>query len=59
MYRNGVVYFGDENRPAAGTAGGAYFKFIPTALRNPALTDPITSLDRSPLVAGAVFGLRV
>jgi secreted PhoX family phosphatase len=59
IYRNGVVYFGDENRPAAGTAGGAYFKFIPTSLRNPALTDPITSLDRSPLVAGALFGLRV
>jgi hypothetical protein len=29
LYPNGVVYYGDENRPATGTAGGAYFKFIP------------------------------
>ena len=29
-HRNGVMYYGDENRPLNGTAGGAYFKFIPT-----------------------------
>jgi secreted PhoX family phosphatase len=29
---NGVTYYGDENRPSAGTAGGAYFKFVPTSL---------------------------
>ena len=30
LYPNGVLYYGDENRPATGTPGGAYFKFIPT-----------------------------
>jgi secreted PhoX family phosphatase len=59
IFSNGIVYYGDENRPSSGTPGGAYFKFIPTALRNPALTDPITSLDQSPLVNGAIYGLRL
>src|SRR5262249_53684038 len=27
---NGVLYYGDELRPSATAAGGAYFKFIPT-----------------------------
>jgi secreted PhoX family phosphatase len=58
LYPNGVVYFGDENRPARGTPGGAYFKFVPTILRNPSAT-AITSLDQSPLVAGSIFGLRL
>jgi len=30
LYPNGVLYYGDENRPGTGTPGGAYFKFIPT-----------------------------
>jgi len=30
LYPNSVMYYGDENRPSNGTAGGAYFKFIPT-----------------------------
>jgi secreted PhoX family phosphatase len=59
IFRNGVVYYGDENRPSSGTPGGAYFKFIPAALRNPELTDPITSLDQSPLVSGTIYGLRL
>src|SRR5262245_50848964 len=59
VYRNGVVYYGDETRPSSGIQGGAFFKFIPDAPRNPALTDPITSLSRSPLVSGSIFGLRV
>jgi len=32
LYPNGVIYYGDENRPANGTQGGAYFKFIPDSL---------------------------
>jgi hypothetical protein len=55
---NGVVYYGDENRPNVGNAGGSYFTFIPGTLRNPN-ADPITSLDESPLVGGTVYGLRL
>ena len=29
LYPNGVMYYGDEHRPASGTPGGAYFKFVP------------------------------
>jgi len=58
IYPNGLLYFGDENRPAQGITGGAYFKFIPTMLRNPS-AGPITSLDQSPLVSGSIFGLRL
>src|SRR5437879_121223 len=51
------MYYGDENRPLNGTAGGAYFKFIPTV---PWLGgSPITSLAQSPLASGKVFGLRL
>jgi uncharacterized protein DUF839 len=57
LYPNGVVYYGDESRPSKGTAGGAYFKFIPT---HPfAGGPPITSLASSPLAEGAVYGLRL
>jgi len=59
IYRNGVVYYGDETRPSSGVQGGAFFKFVPSGPRNPALTEPIASLDRSPLVSGSVYGLRV
>ncbi len=56
IYPNGVVYYGDENRPGNGVGGGAYFKFIPS---EPHAGGPITSLDQSPLTSGRVFGLRV
>lgn len=55
---SGVVYYGDENRPSSGTAGGAYFKFVPSTLRNPS-AGPIASLSESPLVSGSVYGLRL
>jgi hypothetical protein len=58
IYPNGFVYYGDELAPSNGVPGGAYFKFVPSALRDPS-AGPITSLDQSPLVAGTVFGLRV
>jgi secreted PhoX family phosphatase len=57
LYSNGVMYYGDENRPSQGTPGGAYFKFIPAV---PWPGGPaITHLANSPLVSGAVFGLRL
>jgi hypothetical protein len=55
---NGVAYYGDENRPSNGVPGGAYFKFIPTSLRDPN-AGPIADLADSPLVAGSVYGLRL
>ena len=57
LYPSGVMYYGDENRPLNGTAGGAYFKFIPAT---PWMGGPaITNLADSPLVSGSVYGLRL
>lgn len=55
---NGVTYYGDENRPGNGTAGGAYFKFVPSTLRD-VNAGPITTLGESPLASGSVYGLRL
>lgn len=57
IYPNGVLYYGDENRPSQGTPGGAYFKFVPTTAWNGGA--PITNLDDSPLASGKVYGLRL
>ncbi len=57
IYPNGVMYYGDENRPSKGTAGGAYFKYIPSSPWNS--DEPISSLDQSPLANGRVYGLRL
>lgn len=57
LYPNGVMYYGDENRPSNGTAGGAYFKFIPATPW--AGGAPIVNLADSPLTAGNVYGLRL
>jgi secreted PhoX family phosphatase len=56
LYPNGVLYYGDENRPSTGTGGGAYFKFIPTT---PWAGGVVNSLSQSPLAAGQVYGLRL
>src|SRR5262245_5991312 len=56
LYPNGVLYYGDENRPLNGAPGGAYFKFIPTT---PWAGGNINTLSQSPLAAGAVYGLRL
>ena len=58
IYPNGVTYYGDENRPSSGAAGGAYFKFVPTHPLTPGTTS-IASLDDSPLAAGSIYGLRL
>src|SRR4029079_9354757 len=47
---NGVVYYQDENRPSSSSAGGSYFKFIPTNLRTGGA--PISDLANSPLADG-------
>jgi secreted PhoX family phosphatase len=57
IYPNGVMYYGDENRPSNGTAGGAYFKFIPSALWEGGAA--IADLGDSPLADGQVYGLRL
>lgn len=57
LYPNGVMYFGDENRPTNGNPGGAYFKFIPSTPWSGGA--PITNLANSPLTAGNIFGMRV
>lgn len=57
LYPNGVMYYGDENRPLNGTPGGAYFKFIPQSPWTGG--DGIVSLDESPLTQGTVQGLRL
>ena len=57
IYPNGVMYYGDENRPSVGTGGGAYFKFVPSVLWNGGA--PISDLADSPLVDGQVYGLRL
>ena len=57
LYPNGVMYYGDENRPGNGNPGGAYFKFIPSTPWSGGA--PITDLSNSPLVSGTVYGMRV
>jgi hypothetical protein len=57
LYPNGVMYYGDENRPGTGTAGGAYFKFVPAIPFTG--TAPIADLAQSPLASGKVYGLRL
>ncbi len=57
LYPNGVMYYGDENRPGNGTAGGAYFKFVPSNLWTGG--EAITDLADSPLASGQVYGLRL
>src|SRR5262249_25225804 len=57
LYPNGVMYYGDENRPSLGAPGGAYYKFIPSSPWQGSA--PITHLSQSALVAGTVYGLRL
>jgi hypothetical protein len=57
LYDDGVTYYGDENRPSTGKAGGAFFKFVPSHPWTGGA--PITDLAQSPLADGSVFGLRL
>ncbi|HZD54543.1 MAG TPA: alkaline phosphatase PhoX, partial [Woeseiaceae bacterium] len=53
---NGVLYMSDENRPGAGSPGGAIIKFIPTVPW--AGGPPITDLSQSPFFSGTLWGFR-
>lgn len=58
LTKQGVVYFGDEERPGTGGAdadGGSLFKFVPST---PWTGTGVTSLDKSPLVAGNVYAFQ-
>jgi secreted PhoX family phosphatase len=59
IYPSGVTYFGDENRPAQGVEGGAYFKFIPATLRDPGAGGITTLADSPYAVSGSLYGLRL
>src|SRR4030067_2354236 len=58
ILEDGTMYFGDENRPSNGKAGGGIYKFIPS---NPyqswmgIITDP----DQSPFADGTNYGMRL
>jgi hypothetical protein len=56
LYPNGVMYYGDENRPSSGKPGGAYFKFIPST---PWPGGTLNDLGQSPLASGSTYGLRL
>lgn len=58
LSEQGVVYYGDEERPGTGGAdvdGGSIFKFVPTITWD---GTPVTSLSQSPLVAGNVYAYQ-
>lgn len=57
VYPNGVMYYGDENRPSKGTGGGAYYKFVPSKPWTGG--GAIANLADSPLTSGTVYGLRL
>jgi hypothetical protein len=60
LYDSGLLYYADENRPASGAPGGAYYKFIPTVRWNGSFhASTAADLVHSPLAAGKVYGLRV
>ncbi len=64
LNQQGVVYYGDEERPGTGAAaaaadadtdGGSLFKFVPTNLWD---GSPVTNLNQSPLVQGNVYAYQ-
>ena len=56
LYDNGVMYYGDENRPSNGNPGGAMYKFVPST---PWAGGTVTTLAESPLTSGTVYGMRL
>lgn len=58
LNKQGVVYYGDEERPGTGGAdadGGSLFKFVPSVPWNGAA---VTDLSKSPLVTGNVYAYQ-
>lgn len=59
LTQQGVVYYGDEERPGSAGAdadGGSLFKFVPTTAWDG--VTPVTSLNQSPLAAGSVYAFQ-
>ncbi len=54
---DGTMIYGDELAPSGGNAGGGIYKFVPAIPFQGA--GPILVPAQSPLVSGAVYGLRV
>jgi secreted PhoX family phosphatase len=58
LSKQGVVYYGDEERPGTGGAdfdGGSLFKFVPELQWD---GTPVADLSQSPLVAGSVYAYQ-
>ena len=58
LNQQGVVYYGDEERPGTGGAdfdGGSLFKFVPSTLWD---GSPVSNLNQSPLVTGNVYAYQ-
>jgi secreted PhoX family phosphatase len=58
LNKQGVVYYGDEERPGTGGAnadGGSLFKFVPSVPWN---GQAVTDLSKSPLVDGNVYAYQ-
>ncbi|MGZ8157821.1 MAG: alkaline phosphatase PhoX, partial [Methylobacter sp.] len=59
LTEQGVVYYGDEERPGSAGAdrdGGSIFKFVPSTLWDG--TTAVTNLSQSPLVAGNIYAYQ-
>jgi secreted PhoX family phosphatase len=54
---DGTVYYGDERRPANGSAAGGIFKFVPATASSGGAA--ITDLANSPLAQGSVSVMRL
>jgi len=54
---DGTMIYGDELAPSGGNAGGGIYKFVPAIPFQGG--GPIALPGQSPLVSGAVYGLRV
>ena len=58
LTKQGIVYYGDEERPGTGGAdfdGGSLFKFVPELQWDGI---PVVDLSQSPLVAGSVYAYQ-
>ena len=58
ILEDGTIYFGDENRPSNGKAGGGIYKFIPSNPYQPWM-GMITEPNLSPFASGANYGMRL
>jgi Alkaline phosphatase PhoX len=58
ILEDGTTYFGDENRPSSGKAGGGVYKFVPDEHYDSnagIITDPA----QSPFASGTIYGMHL